>query len=85
MTVAVIPHSPSLTPQREETGATASIGQTRWEACCGRPTCWTHATPSRPASKTGKIGREVLEREEDVGVLEVLMRQQQIDLLELRA
>jgi hypothetical protein len=40
---------------------------------------------ARDASKTGKIGREVLEREEDVGVLEVLMRQQQIDLLELRA
>ena len=40
---------------------------------------------ARDASKIGKIGREVLEREEDVGVLEVHMRQQQIDLLELRA
>jgi hypothetical protein len=40
---------------------------------------------ARDASKTGKVGREVREREEDVGVLEVLMRQQQIDLLKLRA
>jgi hypothetical protein len=40
---------------------------------------------ARDASNTGKSGRKVLEREEDVGVLEVLMRQQQIDLLELRA
>jgi methionine synthase II (cobalamin-independent) len=40
---------------------------------------------ARDASKTGKSGRKVLEREEDVGILEVLMRQQQIDLLELRA
>lgn len=40
---------------------------------------------ARDASNTGKSGRKVLERKEDVGVLEVLMRQQQIDLLELRA
>jgi methionine synthase II (cobalamin-independent) len=81
MTFAVIPHSPSLTPQREETGATASIGQTQAGSLL-RP---SNVLDARDASKTGKIGRKVLEREEDVGVLEVLMRQQQIDLLELRA
>jgi methionine synthase II (cobalamin-independent) len=40
---------------------------------------------ARDTFKTGKIGRGVVEREEDVGILEVLMRQQQIDLPKLRA
>jgi hypothetical protein len=81
MTFAVIPHSPS---------ANAAAGGNRgnsinWADQVGSLLRPSNVLDARDASKTGKIGREVLEREEDVGVLEVLMRQQQIDLLELRA